>query len=148
MNKKNCFFIFLISLFISGTCQVHAQSITDWQPIYLTPGGGNTIDGVEASFQVNTCNGEDIIYLKYFNHNEYAVKLEWFDAIFTQELKWINNEQPDEKKSLQLRANKGIVGECSNNLYPELVIKVKKFVADKKDVKRYLASRLIVVKVQ
>lgn len=148
MNKKKRFFIFLISLFISGTYQVHAQVNTEWQPIYLTPGGGNTIDGVEASFQVNTCNGEDIIYIKYFNHNGYSVNLEWFDAVFTQELKWINSELPDEKKSLQLPANKGIVGECSNNLYPELVIKVKKFVADKKDVKRYLASRLIVISVQ
>ena len=148
MNKKKYFFIFLISLFISVAYQVHAQSNTEWQPIYLTPGGGNTIDGVEASFQVNTCNGEDVIYIKFLNHNEYAVKLEWFDAVFTQELKWINNEQPDEKKSLQLIANKEIVGKCSNNLYPELVIKVKKFVAEKKDVKRYLVSRLIVISVQ
>lgn len=148
MNKR-IFFYFLLLAFISYySHKVHAQSNLDWQPIYLTPGGGNTVDGVEASFQINTCNSEDKIYLRFVNHNKYNVKLEWFDAVFTQELKWINKDQVEDKKSLILPANVEATGKCSNILYPELVIKVKNFVADKKEVKRYLASQLKVNTVQ
>lgn len=106
------------------------------------------MDGVEASFQVNTCNGVDIIYIKFINHNANAVKIEWFDAVFSQELKWNSKETPADKKSLVLSANAEVKGECSKNLYLELFVKVKDFVADKKDFKRYSASRFKVVSVQ
>lgn len=106
------------------------------------------MDGVEASFQINTCNGEDVIYIKFINRNENTVKLEWFDAVFSQELKWINKDQTSNKKSLILPAVKEVKGECSSKLYPELVVKIRDFVADKKDVKRYSTSQLKVIAVQ
>lgn len=127
---------------------MNAQSGAEWQPIYLQVTGHNTMDGVEALFQLNSCNGEDIISIKYINHNDYAVKLEWFDAVFTQELKWINKEQAGDKKTIQLAAKEEAIGKCSNNLYAELIVKVKDFTADKKDFKRYSASRLRVSGVQ
>lgn len=148
MNKKKYFYIFLFALILAVPYKVHAQTISDWQPIYLLVTGGNIMDGVEASFQVNTCDGEDVVYIKFINHGAKPVKLEWFDAVFTQELKWINKDQAAAKKSLLLPAKAQVKGDCSTTLNPELIIKLKDFVANKKDFKRYSASQLRVVAVQ
>ena len=63
MDNKFHFYILLFILFVSFPLFSIGQTNSDWQSIFLTPGGGNIMDGVEASFQVNTCNGEDIIYV-------------------------------------------------------------------------------------
>jgi hypothetical protein len=148
MKEIKYFFVFLLAIFLTMPDRANAQNNSEWQPIYLLVTGGNTMDGVEASFQVNTCNGVDVIYIKFINHNANSVKIEWFDAVFSQELKWNNKEQPGDKKSLVLSANAEVKGECSKNLYPELFVKVKDFVVDKKDFKRYAASQFRVVSVQ
>lgn len=137
----------LLILFFFSNLRLDAQT-NDWQPIYLLATGANTMDGVEASFQLNTCNGEDVVHVKFINHNEYAVKLEWFDDVFTQELKWINKEQAGNKKSITLAAKAEAKGACLNNSHPELIIKVKDFVATKKDFKRYSSSQLMIVAVR
>ncbi|MES2139202.1 MAG: hypothetical protein V4511_05810 [Bacteroidota bacterium] len=147
MNKIKYFFIFLFAIVFASPQKVTAQNNSDWQPIYLLVTGDNTMDGVEAFFQINTCNGVDIVNIKFINHNANAVKIEWFDAVFSQELKWNNKEAPGDKKSMVLAANAEVKGGCSN-LYPELFVKIKDFVADKKDFKRYAASRFKVVSVQ
>ncbi|MDO9185786.1 MAG: hypothetical protein Q7W13_07225 [Bacteroidia bacterium] len=148
MNQLKYFFLFLLAIFLTTSDRANAQNNSDWQPIYLLVTGGNTMDGVEASFQVNTCNGADVIYIKFINHNAKPVKIEWFDAVFSQDLKWNSKEQPGDKKSLVLSANTEVKGECGKNLYPELSVKVKDFVADKKDFKRYSASQFRLVSVQ
>ncbi|MCE9540037.1 MAG: hypothetical protein K8R85_12590 [Bacteroidetes bacterium] len=144
MKKIITTIILLLTLIISPTNRMNAQT-NDWQPIYLLVTGANTMEGVEAFFQLNTCNAEDIIYVKFINHNEYLVQLEWFDAVFTQELKWINKEEAGDKKSITLAANAEAKGTCLNNAYPELIIKVKDFVDGKKDVKRYSSSQLMIM---
>lgn len=138
------FLILLLVLIISSNIRVDAQT-NKWQPIYLLVTGANTMEGVEASFQLNTCNGEDVIQVKFINHNEYAVKLEWFDGVFSQELKWVNKELAGDKKSITLAAKAEAQGTCLNNSNPELIIKIKDFVASKKDVKRYSSSQLLIV---
>lgn len=148
MNEIKYFLIFLLTIFLTVPHKANAQNNSDWQPIYLQVTGVNTMDGVEASFQINTCNGIDIVYIKFINHNPNAVKIEWFDAVFSQELKWYNKDQAADKKSLVLSANAEAKGACSNNLYPALFVKVKDFVADKKDFKRYSASQFRVVSIQ
>lgn len=147
MKKKIINLILLLVLIISSNVRVSAQT-NDWQPIYLLVSGANTMEGVEASFQLNTCNGEDVIYVKFINHNEYAVKLEWFDGVFSQELKWVNKEQAGDKKTITVPAKAEAKGTCLNNSNLELVIKVKDFVANKKDVKRYSTSQLMIVPVK
>ncbi len=106
------------------------------------------MDGVEASFQINTCSGDDVVQVKFINHNGYPVKLEWIDAVFTQEQKWVNDKQDVSKKLMTLPANSTAKGDCLNNSYPKLLIKLKDFVTDKKDVKRYSTSQLTVNVVQ
>lgn len=147
MRKKLLFLIFWLVLIFSSVDQLRAQS-ADWQPIYLLVTGGNTMNGVEASFTSETCSGEEIIHIKFNNHNQYPVKLEWFDAVFTQELKWINKDQPADKKSITLPAHIERKGACLINEYPVLSIKVNDFVSDKNDFKRYSASHLVVIPLQ
>ncbi|MES2593034.1 MAG: hypothetical protein V4608_14220 [Bacteroidota bacterium] len=148
MYKKKYYFVLLLVWAFSGSNNVSAQNNSGWEPIYLQVTGANTMDGVEASFQMNTCNGEDVLCIKFINRNKYPVKLEWFDAVFTQELKWINKDQPENRKTITLPAETEAKGSCSSNAYPELTIKLKDFIAGKKDFKRYSASQLRVISVQ
>ncbi len=147
MKKKLQLLSLLVILLVSSNLRMGAQS-SDWQPIYLTAGGGNLMYGLEASFKSAPCNESDVIYVQFINHNAYPVKLEWFDAVFTQELIWIKKDQVNEKRSLTVPANSKLEGNCSNNTHPELSIKVKNFVPDLKAFKRYSAYNLTVTAVQ
>lgn len=147
MKKKIINLSFLLVLIISSNHKINAQT-NEWQPIYLTAGGGNLIDGLEASFKSAPCNESDMIYVQFINHNAYPLKLEWFDGVFTQELVWTYKDQATDKKFLTLPANGKLEGNCSNNSYPELSIKVKNFVSDLKAFKRYSTYNLTVTAVQ
>jgi hypothetical protein len=128
--------------------KVEAQKNSDWQPIFLLVTGANVMDGVEASFKLGTCNNEDVVFVKFINHNDYAVKLEWSDAIFNQELKWLYRTEINKRESITLAPKMEAQGEAINKKHPELIIKLKDFIVDKKNFKRYLTSQLIVTPVQ
>lgn len=155
MNKKIYFLILIFALILSFPQKVQAQVNSDWQLIGLTPAGYNVLDGVEALFQINVCDGKDVIYIKFINRNVYSVKVEWVDAVFTEELKWINKDNVADKKTLTIPANGEVKGECSNSTTDvlmksgkELVVEMKNFVANKKDFKRYSASFFKVIAVK
>ncbi len=152
MKKRVRLFVFFLGIFcfsLSLCAQTDLPTANpDWQPIYLLVNGGNTMDGIEASFQLSKCNQEDVVYVKYVNHNTYPVKVEWFDAVFTQELKWINEERVAAKKSITLSANEEAKGECLKSANAKLVVKIKDFIKDKKDFKRYSASQLTITAVK
>ena len=147
MKKKIQVLIAFVVILTSFSIQTNAQT-ADWQPIYLTAGGGNLMDGLEASFKSTSCNESDVIYVQFINHNAYPIKLEWFDAVFTQELIWIKKDEVNDKRSLTVPANSKLEGNCSNNTQPELSINVKNFVSDKKSFKRYSTNNLTVTAVQ
>ena len=148
MNTKIQFLISLVFAIFFLPHQANAQSKQEWQPIYLNIVGDNKMNGVEASYQVSTCNGEEMIYIKFVNSNNYPVKIEWFDAVFTQASTWINKEKDSDKKSLTLAAKAEAKGECSKKLYLELCVQQKNFIVDKKDFKRYMTDQLMVNAVQ
>jgi hypothetical protein len=148
MNQKKYFFICFISFALLANKEIKAQVNSGWQPIYLLVTGENKKDGIEAFFKLDVCNEEDVIYVKFINHTAKPLKLEWYDAMFTQELKWINEEKIANKKTIQIPANTELMGECSNNLYPQLSVSVKKYISDKKNFKRYSASQLKVIATQ
>lgn len=135
-----CFSVFLQKAF--------AQKKSEWEPIYLLVTGHNVMDGVEASFKLGACNGEDVVLIKFKNQNDYPVKLEWADAIFSYELKWIYRKEINAKKSISIKAKESVEGDCTIHQQPDLVVKVKDFVSNKENVKRYLTSQLIVTPIQ
>lgn len=139
MNTKITSFLALLML-VSIQVGLAFNHPDDWQPIFLTPGGGNTVEGVEANFKLATCNGEEVVFIRFINHNEYSVTLEWYDAVYDKEMKFIGRTDENIKKSLKVLAKTELKGECG--AYSELVIKVKDFVQGKDDIQRYYASDL------
>ena len=148
MKTKFQFLIAFLFTILSSTYKVNAQNKNEWQPIFLNVIGDNKMDGVEVFFQVNSCNGEDAICIKFINHNKYTVKIEWFDEVFTHDLKWINKEKESDKKTITISSSTEKKGECFQNLYPELYVKAKTFLSDSKDFKRFKTDQLMVTAVK
>lgn len=132
----------ILTLFILVLVQVGIafNPPDSWQPIFLTPGGGNTLEGVEANFKLGICNGEDVVFIRFTNHNAYSVTLEWYDAVYDKEMKFIGRTSENNKKSLKILSQTELKGECEK--YPELVVKITDFVQNKDEIQRYNASDL------
>jgi len=146
--KKIYFVILLVVLISPSYNKAVGQTSSDWAFIGLTVSGTNISEGIEAFYQSGTCNGKDVIYLKFINHNKYAVKLEWSDAMFTQDLKWFYRDKAVDKKSLTIPANSEAKGECSNSSTSQLLVEIKDFITDKSNFKRYSASDLKITPIQ
>lgn len=147
MNKKSLFYVPILTLFFMSV-KLFAQDNATWQPVYLQVTGANVLDGVEAHFQLNKCGAEDVVYIKFNNTNTYDVKLDWFNAVFTSELKWITKSGAENKKSIVLSSKKEIKGACVDNTQAVLVVKLTDFVSNKESFKRFYTSELIVTPVQ
>ncbi len=117
---------FLFFSFASG----FAQKNTGWSPIGLTASGKNIQNGVEAFYQISKCDHKDVILIKLVNQNEFAVNVEWNDAIFTKEQQWIRNEKADVKKCLTINGGETKTGECSEKSPKELIVIVHDFIKD------------------
>lgn len=150
MKRKLQLLFLLLVLIIFSKLQVNAQTNSEWQPVGQTADGSGRIDGVETFFQINECNGKNVIYIRFINRNNYSIKLEWFDAVLTQELNWIFKDKLADKKSLIINANSDLAGECSvssgnvlkQSTHPVLLIEMKNFVVDKNNFNQYFATSL------
>ena len=147
MNKKPLFFVSLVTLFLISV-PLFAQDNNAWQPMYLQVSGANVMNGVEADFQLNKCGGEDVVYIKYINTNGYDVKLQWYNAVFTTDLKWVTKNGEENKKSLVLSSRNELKGTCVDNRQAVLVVKLSDFIANKENFKRFNTSELLVTPVQ
>lgn len=121
------FFLFVISL------NLFAQTNTGWLPIGLSASGKNMQNGVEAFYQLGKCNSEDIICIKFINNNNFGVNMEWNDAVFTMEHKWISNVKTEKRKCLTLGQGETVSGDCKKNKNSELRVKINEFITDIKD---------------
>lgn len=146
-RKLHFLIVFVYSFFSSQTIYANTND-PNWQTIFLTPGGANTIDGVEAYFQLGECNGEDVVYVKFINRNDYYVKVEWFDGVFTQELKWINKSDEKDKRTVLIQPKKEAIGSCESTNSPNLMIKLNDFGINKNHFKRFSANYINVLVVQ
>ena len=140
---KQKFSLAAILLFLTFSSEIFCQD-NSWTGIHLTVAGHNTMDGVEASFKQGNCNGEEVVFIELINHNDYDVSVTWSDAVFTQELKWVQKENKEEKTFL-LPAAATVKGDCSEGNVV-LMIWLKDFIKDKKDFKRYGAANFTVAK--
>jgi len=126
--KKNLYFAFcfLLSFLFVTFNSLEGFSQSNWNPIGLDVAGHNTMSGVEASYQLSTCNGADVVFVQLINHNAYAVTVEWYPAVFTQDHQWFKKETPADKKSVTLNANSQLDGDCSGTK-PEMIILLSDF---------------------
>jgi hypothetical protein len=147
MNKRLLLFLSFFALTVFSV-NVFSQDKNSWQPMYLMVSGLNVMDGVEANFQLNTCGSENVVYIKFSNRNSYDVKLEWYDAVFTTELKWITQNGEGNKRHLVLPSKNEFKGSCADNKEAVLVVKLADFVANKENFKRFHTSELTVTPIQ
>jgi len=138
--KKIILLSFCLFLFLQQ--QLSAQ--TSWAPIGLDVVGHNTKDGVEASYQLGTCSGLDVVFMKLVNNNNYTITVEWYPAVFTNTLTWIKKETPVDKKSIDINPNAEITGDCSN-ANPAMMILLTDFPVTVNNFIRYGATNLTVI---
>lgn len=131
--------LFILPFFLILSLVVKAQT-SDWTPVFLTPSGNHVVKGVEAYFQQATCESNGVVFIKFVNTNDYAVNLEWYNAIFTQELQWIHRE--DDKKSILIPAATTLNGSCNGELI--LSVDLSLFVQDPAQFKRLSTVGLII----
>ncbi|MES2593032.1 MAG: hypothetical protein V4608_14210 [Bacteroidota bacterium] len=146
--KKINLLIAVFVLVLSFIKESTAQTISDWQLLKLDIAGHTKIKGVEAFAQSNKCKGEDVVYVRFVNHNEYPVAIKWFDAIQTNEHKWIRKEGAADKKALTLAANQDIKGDCLSELFIECIIKLKDYVDNPNNFSEYAVYHLEVIAVK
>lgn len=125
-----------------------AQTAADWQLLKLDIAGHTKIKGVEAYSHSGKCNGEDVVYVKFVNQNEYSVTIKWFDAIQTNEHKWLRKESPSDKKSLTLAASQDVKGDCSAETLTECIINLKDYIDNSNNFNEYAVYHLEVVPVK
>lgn len=130
LKLKNLYILLFFSV-----SSVFAQSNSEWKPIGLTVSGKNIQNGIEAFYQLYVCNNENVIFIKFINHNNYDVTVEWKDAVFTKELKWVSNENII--KSLIIKADEVIFGDCSGKSQKELIVKVNDFIMNIDDFNQF-----------
>jgi hypothetical protein len=144
MNKKiQLSVLFLFSVF---SFRAYAQVNSDWKILLLDVAGHTIVKGVEVYSQTNTCNDDNVVYLKVVNHNPYSVTVKWIDAVRTQEQKWIKKENDADKKSITLEANKEMIGDCLGS-YKECIIKLKDFVDKPNNFKDYAVYHFQVLEI-
>jgi hypothetical protein len=130
------FNVFSFLMFFSVS-SLFSQTSSGWTPIGLTVNGKNMQNGVEAFYQLNKCNNEDVILIKFINYNNSTVIAEWNDGVFTKELKWANNLKKNNKKSLTIGGNEVMQGDCSGKCPPVLVVNVHDFIENIDDIKLF-----------
>lgn len=130
--RRLLFFACILSLV--PVSNLFAQEQNDgWEHIFLLVSGHNEIDGVKAWFKQVDCDGESVIHLKLTNTNQNAVTVSWYNAAFSQDLKWTRNEGVTE--STVIGGGETVTGNCATS--NELSIPVSNFFDDPKQFKRF-----------
>jgi hypothetical protein len=142
--KRTIFTSLLLVICLSANSLIFAQNTASkWEPVFITVSGGNYLDGVDVYFKTDICNTESVVFIKFINNNDYAVKLSWFDAVFTNEGNWIHKDTPTEQRTISLTAKSEKAGDCASS-YPQLIIKLKDFIDQVDHFKRFSTSKLTI----
>jgi hypothetical protein len=127
--------LLLLGAFICTFGTSKAQTSGTWNPLWLS--STNMFKGVEGFYQLTTCNGKQMVLLKFVNHNNYAIKAGWKGTVIT-----IDGQQHIEKAttdSLTVSANSQLAGDCSSNT-ALLVVNLKDFNFDLATFKAFKAT--------
>lgn len=130
-----------IVLSLAPASNLFAQDQNDgWEHIFLLVSGHNELDGVKAWFKKENCDGEAVILLKFTNTNANPVTVSWYNAAFSQRLKWTMHE--DVTYTTEVGAGETVTGSCiASN---ELFIPVSDFFEDPLQFKRFSTNNFTV----
>ena len=137
MRVKTYFFILMLFFVCTSTTTLKAQSMNEWTILLLDVAGRTKVDGVEVFSKYSKCQGEDVLYLKIYNHNEHRVTVKWYDAVRNQQLVWVIKEEPSNHKSILIEPNLEITGDCISGKYSECIVKLKDFMDNVNNYKEY-----------
>jgi len=132
MKIKNAI-LFAAFIFMFGYSK--GQSNAKWKPLWLST--TNMFKGVEGFYQYVSCNGTDMVYLKFVNHNNYSIKAGWKDLVIT------NDEQKLYGKiahdSVTVAPNGEVAGNCAVP-NPQLEIKLSDYGINEANFKSLFAT--------
>ena len=124
-------------------CFSKAQSNGNWQPLSFIS-GTNSINGVEAYSQATTCNGTEMVLLKFINHNYFAVRAGWKDMAVTKDNQHLSANTAQD--SVSIGANSEVAGTCAGNM-TQLALKLSDFGIDMNKFNYLIAIDFSFVKV-
>ena len=132
-----------IPTYMSTINPVKAASLEQdgWKGAFLNAAGMNFIRKVEVFSQLGKCESEDVIFLKMINHNDFDVKIEWMGGVYTKDSQRI--EDPEGMRSITIKANEEVVGDCSHN--KELLMRLKDYIDRADNFNRYAPSSFEVI---
>lgn len=133
---------FLTIAFIFLTFTSFSQ--TNWEPMYLTVSGYHMVEGVEGWYASGNCGGTDYIFIRFVNTNSYPVSISWYDGVFTQGQEWFFNDNPADRKNLELLSAEDKEGSCTGAA--ELRLEPYDIGIDASQFFRYKAMDLIIIK--
>lgn len=129
-----------------------------WKGALLNVAGMNEINGVEVFSQLGKCESGDVILLKFINHNDSDVEIEWVCGVYAKNSQWTGkNKRPVQNqcspgsgtvksnqniegiKSIIIKANGEANGDCSGN-NGELILKLIDYVDAPDNFIRYAPS--------
>jgi hypothetical protein len=129
----------VFTAFIMVLCSLSGYS-QSWSDALIRADGKKNLDGVEALYSKTTCNGEDVLLIKFINHNNYDVKLMWINAAYSKG-EWI---YAIEQSKFEITSDTEISGSCdSNNM---LFVKIKSILSNPQDFEHFSVSGLSVTK--
>ncbi len=128
-------FTLILSFVLLTSYSTSAQTTPQEFPIGLTVSGSNKAQGVEASYSLGKCGVNDVVFIIFNNTNVYPITIDWYDGVFTTDLKWIKKEDALDKKTIQVPANSSVRGNCTNNNLTTVALKT--FGVTLKQLKRY-----------
>lgn len=120
----------LFSVLFLSISAIFAQSNPEWKPIGLTVSGNNIQSGVEAFYQLNKCNKENVVFIKFINHNTFEVVVEWQDAVFTKNLKWVKGKNEGIMKKIAIAGDGVATGDCIDINQMDLVVNINDFIGN------------------
>jgi hypothetical protein len=116
------------------TTLANGRQVQGWVPLHITGSEQNIKDGVEACVLSATCNGEEVMLIRFFNHNNETVTINWNDVLLTKQFQ-VTSKNPISSKSLTINANDVVQGDCSDNNHPQLIVRKNDFIKDSNESK-------------
>ena len=150
MKIKNYFFVASIILlcnafkaqqFQTGKAQI--KNDLEWIPVLISHDGTNTNEGIEASYALTNCGGNETVLLKLKNTNNFSVKTQWVNQVITKDGK--ENYGNSKITFFALPPNSEKAGDCSGNNFP-LVIKLNDFAVQANNFETFIGSNFFVIK--